>query len=279
MTRAVRIERKESEAPGVATLWLSNPAHRNALGTAFWEEFPACMEELEGDASVRCIVLAAEGRDFSVGIDLGFLAGAFGGEAATGQEGRSEVGRRMVLRTEIERLQAVIGCVATSAKPVVAAIHGYCLGGGLDLATACDIRLASEDAIFSLRETRMAMVADLGSLQRLPALVGKGVALELSLTGDDVSATRAREIGLVNATYETREGLLDAAQGMAERIAQNSPLAVQGTKKVLRYCEGKSVEDGLDYVATWNTAFIESEDLREAIRAFFAKRPPKFHGR
>jgi len=279
MAKALRIARGGSETDGVATLWLANPAHRNALGTAFWEELPACMEKLEGDSSVRCIVLAAEGSDFSVGIDLGFLAAAFELERTTAEEGRSDVGRRVLLRKQIEQLQRVIGCVATSAKPVIAAVHGYCLGGGLDLATACDIRLASEDAIFSVRETRMAMVADLGSLQRLPALVGKGMALELALTGDDVSATRAREIGLVNATFPTQRALLDAAQGMAARIACNSPLAVQGTKKVLRFCEGKSVEDGLDYIATWNAAFIESQDLREAVQSFFEKRNPAFHGR
>ena len=154
-----------------------------------------------------------------------------------------------------------------------------CLGGGIDLITACDIRYASRDAVFSIRETKIAVVADVGTLQRLPALVGKGHAAELALTGDDVGAERAEAIHLVNRVFADGDATLAAARDLAERIAANSPLAVIGTKRVLEYCEGKSVEDGLEYVATWNAAFLNSDDLKEAMAAFLEKRKPRFTGR
>jgi len=141
------------------------------------------------------------------------------------------------------------------------------------------VRLASADAMFSVRETRIAMVADVGTLQRLPGIVGRGIAAELCLTGDDVPAERARDIQLVNAVHPDAGATVKAAQEMAARMARNSPLAVQGTKRVMRYCEGKSVADGLAYVGTWNAAFIESDDLKEAMRAFLEKREPRFEGR
>jgi enoyl-CoA hydratase len=180
---------------------------------------------------------------------------------------------------EIERLQRSITAVADCPKPVVAAIHGCCLGGGVDLITACDVRVAAADAVFSIRETRIAIVADVGTLQRLPGIVGRGIAAELALTGDDLGAERALAIGLVNGVHADAAAAVAAARDLAARIARNSPLVVQGTKRVLRYCEGKSVEDGLAFVATWNAAFVESDDLKEAMTAFFEKRAPRFTGR
>ena len=260
---------------GVSTLWLANPARRNAMGPPFWEELPRAVAELEADEATRAIVLAARGPQFSVGLDLA----AMGGTLVGSSEATSGAGRRMRTMREIARLQRSISAVADCAKPIVAAIHGWCIGGGIDLITACDIRVASACARFSVRETRIAIVADVGTLQRLPGIVGRGIAAELCLTGDDVDAERARTIGLVNAVHPDATATVQAAQALATRIAANSPLAVQGTKRVLRYCEGKSVEDGLAYVATWNAAFIESDDLGEAMAAFFEKRPAKFTGR
>ena len=177
------------------------------------------------------------------------------------------------------RLQASVTAVAECPKPVIAAIHGYCIGGGVDLAAACDIRLASADAVFSVRETKVAIVADLGSLQRLPRIIGKGHVAELAYTGKDITAARAREIGLVNDVSADADAVLAAARALAAEIAANSPLAVQGTKAVLAACEDRSVADGLDYVATWNAGFLASDDLVEAMTAFMEKRPPTFTGR
>ncbi|HWP65775.1 MAG TPA: crotonase/enoyl-CoA hydratase family protein [Candidatus Limnocylindria bacterium] len=259
----------------VATLWLSNPARRNAMGPAFWAELPQAMAELSADDAVRAIVVAGRGQHFTTGLDLTAMAGIAGGGDGGGTSG---VARRMRQLAQIERLQRSITSVADCPKPVLAAVHGYCLGGGVDLITACDVRLAAADAVFSIRETRIAIVADVGTLQRLPGIVGRGLAAELALTGDDFGAERACAIGLVNAVHPDAEATVAAARAMAGRMAENSPLAVQGTKRVLRYCEGKSVEDGLAFVATWNAAFLDSEDLREAMRAFVEKRPARFTG-
>jgi enoyl-CoA hydratase len=259
----------------VATLWLNQPERRNAMGPAFWKELPLVMQELETNPEVRAIVLAAKGPHFTVGLDLKAMMGTFGG----GDAGASGAAARLRLLDEIARFQGSINAVADCRKPVIAAVHGYCLGGGIDLITACDIRVAAADAVFSVRETRIAIVADVGTLQRLPAIIGKGHVAELVYTGDDISAQRAREIHLVNSVYPDHDAALKAARELATRIANNSPLAVTGCKRVLAYCEGKSVEDGLQYVATWNAAFLASDDLGEAMQAFLEKRPPKFTGR
>jgi enoyl-CoA hydratase len=267
---AFEIER----AGGVSTLWLANPTRRNAMGPAFWNELPQAMDELGSDADTRVIVLAARGEHFTIGLDLQAMGGSLaGGEATSG------AAQRMRTLNEIGRLQRSITSVADCPKPVVAAIHGWCIGGGIDLITACDVRVASANARFSVRETRIAIVADVGTLQRLPGIVGRGIAAELCLTGDDFDAERARAIGLVNSVHADAGATQQAARELADRIAANSPLAVQGTKQVLKYCEGKSVEDGLAYVATWNAAFIQSDDLGEAMAAFFEKRRPRFTGR
>src|SRR5262245_16827262 len=259
---------------GVSTLWLANAARRNAMGPAFWDELPRAMAELGDDPETRVIVLAARGPHFTVGLDLQAMGGAIagGGEA-------SAAGQRLRAQQEIARLQRSITAVAECPKPVVAAIHGWCIGGGIDLITACDVRVASADARFSVRETRIAIVADVGTLQRLPGIVGRGIAAELCLSGDDFDAERARSIGLVNSVHADAAAAQQAAVEMAGRMAANSPLAVQGTKRVLKYCEGKSVEDGLAYVATWNAAFLQSDDLVEAMAAFFEKRAPRFSGK
>ncbi len=271
------VERGEGEWTGVVTLWLDNAEGRNALAESFWVELPEAMAEVGEDPSTRALVLAARGRDFSVGLDLGFLSTLMS-EAGGESSGVSPAARASSLRAEVRRLQAAVSSLERCPKPVIAAVHGYCIGGGVDLVAACDIRLAAADTIFSVRETRMAMVADLGSLQRLPGIIGRGATRELALTGDDFGAERALALGFANGVYADAAAVYAEARSMAARIARNSPLAVQGTKQVLQQSEGKSIEEGLDLVATWNAAFIESEDLAEAVKAFFEKRPPRFSG-
>ena len=252
-----------------ATLWLNRADKLNAMNPAFWNELPGVMRELDADPGVRAIVIAGKGKSFTVGLDIKAMSGTLFGEQES----------RFALLDEIARLQRSISAVAECTKPVIAAVHGWCLGGGIDLITACDVRYASKDAIFSIRETKIAIVADVGTLQRLPAIVGKGHVAELAYSGEDINAERAAEIHLVNRVYADADTTLAAARDLAERIAENSPLAVQGTKRVLRYCEGKTVEDGLDYVATWNAAFLKSDDLMEAMSAFLEKRKAKFTGK
>jgi len=175
-------------------------------------------------------------------------------------------------------MQDSITSVAACTKPVIAAIHGYCIGGGVDLIAACDIRLSSADAVYSVREAKVAIVADIGSLQRLPRIIGMGHVAELALSGKDISARRAEAIGLVNDAEGDADAVFARALELAREIAANSPLAVQGTKAVLAAGDGKTIQEGLDYVAAWNTMFISSNDLGEAMASFIEKRPARYSG-
>jgi enoyl-CoA hydratase len=260
----------------VATLWLDNPDRRNAMGPAFWSDLPLLMDELSDDPEVRAVVIAAKGPHFTVGLDLKMMGASVTGGG--GGQPQSQGARATRFYREVKRLQRSITAVADCPKPVIAAVHGYCIGGGVDLITACDIRMASADAQFSVRETKIAIVADVGTLQRLPRIIGKGHVAELAFTGKDVDAERARQIGLVNDVLADHDAVVKGAQALAAEIAANSPLAVQGTKQVLRAGENMSVEEGLDYVAVWNSGFLQSNDLMEAMSAFMEKRPPKFTG-
>jgi enoyl-CoA hydratase len=255
----------------VAILWLNRPEKLNAMSADIWEDLPSAMGEIEADDSARVVVLAGRGKAFSVGIDVALLATLQAGSGSPAESNQA-------LYQTINRLQLTASCLADSPKPVIAAVHGYCLGGGMALATACDIRVAASDAVFSVRETRMGLVADTGILQRLPAIVGAGHTAELSYTGKDIDAERARSIGLVNDVYPDAEATIEAARGLAREIADNSPLVVKGIKQVLAANQGRSVAEGLDFVAQWNAAYLISNDLTEAITAFFERRRPDFTG-
>jgi enoyl-CoA hydratase len=169
--------------------------------------------------------------------------------------------------------------LARLKKPVLAAVSGWCIGGGIDLIAACDFRVCSKEARFSLREVKVAITADLGALQRLPRIIGEGATRELAYTGGDFDAARALAMGLVNSVHESPEALLQHARETARAIAQNPPLVVQGIKQVLEYGADKSVQDGLRYVAVWNAAFLQSHDLAEAFAAFAERRPATFQGK
>jgi enoyl-CoA hydratase len=269
----------------VVTVWLDRAEARNAMGMDLWRDLPRAMAAVSEESSVRAVIIAAKGPHFSVGLDLKAMGnllaggGSDGGGSERGGSAPSMAARARGARTEALRLQDSITSVARCPKPVIAAVHGYCIGGGVDLIAACDIRLTSADAVFSVREAKMAIVADLGSLQRLPSIINAGHLAELAFTAKDISAERAKEIGLVNDVCGDAEGVLKAARALAAEIAANSPIAVQGTKAVLAANEGRTVAEGLDYVATWNAGMLASDDLTEAVTSFLEKRPPKFTGR
>ncbi|HLN05493.1 MAG TPA: crotonase/enoyl-CoA hydratase family protein [Acidimicrobiales bacterium] len=273
----------ERDGP-VATLFLNRPEKRNAMNMQFFSELSRAMAGLSSDDGVRAVVVAAKGPHFTVGLDLAALAD-IGGAQADGQGGpardgatpsAAEIARRT--HADVLRLQAPFNAVFECPKPVIAAPHGYCIGGGVDLISACDLRVCSADTVFSVRETKMAIVADLGSLQRLPLLIGMGHVAELALTGKDIDAAHAERIGLVNAVFTDAEATLAGARALAAEIAANSPVAVQGTKAVLAQIHRQQVDAGLRYVAAWNAGQLRSNDLTEAVTAFFERRPPNFTG-
>lgn len=256
----------------VAHVWLCNAGKRNAMGPAFWSELPEVMAEIGRDNELGAVALCAEGPAFSVGLDLKSMMGTI-----TPSGGQIETRTRLL--SEIRRLQASISSVAECPLPVVAGIQGYCLGGGVDLISACDVRVASKDLVLSVREIKLAMVADVGTLQRLPRLIGHGHVAELAYTGKDIGADRARQIGLVNDVYDTAEDVIAAAHKLAAEMAENSPLVLRGIKQVLQYSVDHTVEEGLEYVAMHNSTFLYSDDLGEAVQAFMQKRAPQFKGR
>jgi enoyl-CoA hydratase len=258
----------------VATLWLDRAEARNAMGSALWRDLPRAAAAIEAERDVRVLVIAAKGPHFSVGLDLK----EFGGGFAAGTTSSSRATSSAQAYKAVRAMQASVTSLAALSVPVIAAIHGYCIGGGVDLVSACDVRLCANDTTFSVRETKVAIVADLGSLQRLPKIISAGHLAELAYTGKDIDAQRALAIGLVNAVYANSDEVLAGALALAREIAQNSPLAVQGTKAVLAANDGRSVDDGLEFVARWNTMYLQSNDLREAMMAFMEKRPPVFSG-
>jgi enoyl-CoA hydratase len=259
----------------VATLWLDRPESRNALGGAFWRDLPRAASAVAENADVRVLVVAAKGPHFTVGLDLK----EFGGQLHSSDATKSAASANARTFSDIRAMQDSVTSLAKLAVPVIAAVHGYCIGGGIDLISACDIRLATVGATFSVRETKVAIVADLGTLQRLPRIVSAGHVAELAFTGKDIDATRARDIGLVNSLHgDSADDVYATALALAAEIAANSPLAVQGTKAVLTANEGRTVDEGLDFVARWNTMYLASNDLREAMTAFLEKRPPVFRG-
>lgn len=263
-------------ADGVARVELTGPGKGNAMGPAFWRELPELYAAIDANDDVRVVVLRGSGEHFSYGLDLKAMAPELGELLV---DGGASAAARTKLLAMIERMQHTITRVADAKKPTIAAIAGRCIGGGVDLASACDIRLCSAEASFSVREVRLAIVADVGSLQRLPPIIGQGLTRELAYTGDDIDAARALRIGLVNDVFPTPDALREAAQAMASRIAKNSPLVVQGVKRVLDAPVKRAAREGLDYVATWNAAFLPSEDLREALGAMMERREPTFRGR
>ena len=267
---SVTIETKDQ----VAQVTLIGPGKGNAMGPAFWSEMPEVFANLDADPDVRAIVITGSGRNFSYGLDLPAMGGTLAPLLADGALARP----RAEFHAEVLRMQKAINAVADCRTPTIASVQGWCIGGGVDLISAVDIRYASADAKFSVREVKLAIVADMGSLARLPLILSDGHLRELALTGKDIDAARADEIGLVNDVFADAEASLAAAHQTATQIAANPPLVVNGIKDVLDQQRIAAVSESLRYVAAWNAAFLPSKDLTEGISATFAKRAPEFKG-
>jgi enoyl-CoA hydratase len=244
----------------VATVSLNRPDKANCMNALLWGELQACFEWLDAEPAVRAVILAGNGRHFCAGLDLAMFDNLYGG--ATDPARRAEHFRRTVLR-----LQGNLTALERCRVPVLAAIHGACIGGGVDLICCADMRYATQDARFSIREIDIGMTADVGTLQRLPKLVPDGVARELAYTGRELGAGEAGEIGFVNRVYEDRDTMLREVAALARSIAAKAPLAIRGTKEMLLYTRDHSVQDGLNYVATWNAGMLSTADLRAGLEA------------
>ncbi|KAL1225293.1 Delta(3,5)-Delta(2,4)-dienoyl-CoA isomerase, peroxisomal [Cardamine amara subsp. amara] len=252
-------------------LILNRPSHLNALSLDSFIELPKALSSLDQNPDVSVIIISGAGKHFCSGIDLNSLS-SISQQSSSDDKGRSSE----QLRRKIKSMQAANTAIEQCRKPVIAAIHGACIGGGVDLITACDIRYCSEDAFFSIKEVDLAIVADLGTLQRLPSIVGYANAMELALTARRFSSREAKDLGLVSQIFGSKSELDHGVTKIAEGIASKSPLAVTGTKAVLLRSRELSVEQGLDYVATWNSAMLISNDLNEAVSAQMMKRRPRF---
>jgi enoyl-CoA hydratase/carnithine racemase len=258
----------------VAQVTLIGPGKGNAMGPAFWAELPDVFAGLDSDPGVRAIVLTGSGKNFSYGLDVAAMGGTLAPVLAEG----ALAGARSAFHAKVKSMQRTITAVADCRTPVIASVHGWCIGGGVDLISAVDFRYASADAKFSVREVKLAIVADVGSLARLPFILSDGHLRELALTGKDIDAATAARIGLVNQVFDDAEASLAAAHTAAAEIAANPPLVVRGIKDVLDEQRTAQVSASLRYVAAWNSAFLPSKDLSEGIAAMFEKRPPNFAG-
>ncbi|WP_278409236.1 crotonase/enoyl-CoA hydratase family protein [Pseudomonas rhodesiae] len=254
----------------VAHVQINRPEKINAMNAAFWTEIIDIFQWIDDTDAVRAVVLSGAGKHFSSGIDLMMLA-------SVANDLGKDVGRNArLLRRKILELQASFNAVDNCRKPVLAAIQGYCIGGAIDLISACDMRYAAENAQFSIKEIDIGMAADVGTLQRLPRIIGDGMLRELAYTGRMFGAEEARSIGLVNRVYADHDSLLAGVLEIARDIAAKSPIAVTGTKAMISYMRDHAVNDGLEYVATWNSAMLQSNDLRVAIAAHMSKQTPEF---
>ena len=256
---------------GVARIAFDRPAHANALDAPMWTAMRSAFEWADRYDPVRVVVLAAHGKHFCAGIDLSLLA------SVPRRIGHADAARAQEkLRHMIADMQDCVSAIERCRKPVIAAIQGACIGGGVDIVTACDMRYANANARFAVREIEMAMAADIGTLQRLPRLVPEGIARELAFTGREIGAEEAARIGLLNRVFESGEALTEGVGEVARCIAAKSPLAVRGTKAVLNHGRDHSIEDGLAFVANWNASALLSRDMQLAAEAIGAGRAPAF---
>jgi enoyl-CoA hydratase len=259
----------------VAHLQLRRPDALNTMTREFWVELPTIVRELDDAGEARAIVISSTGKHFSAGMDLAVFTG--GGGAGGTEGGSQELGRRRAqFRQVAMTLQDSFTALEKARVPVLAAIQGGCIGGAVDLISACDLRYASSDAFFCVQEINIGMTADVGTLQRLPKIVPDGVAREMAYRGHRLPADRAYQVGLVQEVFDDHESLVDGVLEIAQEIASKSPLAIWGSKEMLNYSRDHSVADGLNYIATWQTGMFQPTDMMETFAAKADKRDPDF---
>lgn len=255
----------------IALVTLNRPAELNTMNVDFWKEFPAAIRHIDESAEARVIILTSTGKHFTAGMDLGVFMNPKN-ISLQGDPGRSaENLRRLVLQ-----LQDAFSVLENVRIPVLVAIQGGCIGGGVDMVSAADCRYCTEDAFFCIKETDLGMTADLGTMQRLPHLIPQGMIRELAYTGAKLSAQRAKEIGLVNEIYPDHEAMLKAVHHIATEISKRSPLAIAGCKEMINYARDHSVRDSLNYMAAWQSGMFRPEDMMKSFAAKAQNTDPDF---
>ncbi len=258
---------------GVAHIQLKRPEAFNAMNRDFWNELPAIVRDIDDNARARCIVISSTGKHFCSGMDLAVFTDGEGVASLLG--GDPKVGGE-AFRRHVRHLQDTFSCLDEARMPVIVAIQGGCIGGAVDMTSACDIRYASADAFFCIQEINIGMTADVGTFPRLCKLIPEGWVRELAYTGRRLTAQRAREIGLVNEVFDTHEALVEHALATAREIASKSPLAVAGSKVMINYARDHSIRDSLDYIATWQSGMFAPMHMMEAFQAKAQKREASF---
>lgn len=254
----------------VVELQMNRPEKANGMTPDFWSELPLLVQALDADPSVRALLITGAGKHFSGGMDLAAFTEI--NTLLTQEPGRAA----FALRRLILRLQGALTALETTRLPVIAAIQGACIGGAVDLIAACDIRLATQDARFSIEEINIGMVADVGTLQRLPKLIPSGVVMELAMTGRRFSSAEAQGWGLINSLAEDTEQVQAAARALAAEISAKSPLAIAGIKQSVLYARDHAVADGLNQIATWNGGMLRGQDLMTALQARMTRQAAQF---
>lgn len=249
-------------ADGIARITLNRPTELNTMNGDFWPEMVRVFDAIAHDMAVRCVIIASTGKHFTAGLDLNWA-----GQNAAANHGGDLGRQREAFRRHVKELQESFNVIDNCRVPVIAVCQGGCIGGGVDLVTACDMRICTSDAWFTIQEINVGIVADVGTLQRIPHLLPQGLIRELAYTGRKFPAAEAARHGFVNRVEDSLEDALAAAETIARDICSKSPLAITGIKQVLNYGRDHSVADGLEYVAVWNAGMLQGDDMREAVKA------------
>ena len=256
----------------IAHIRFNRPEKRNSMNEDFWNLFPKEVEELDDSGEIRALIVSSTGPHFSSGIDLNMLKDDVVEDGSENEPGR----HAGYFKQQLHYLQNVANCLEAARFPVIAAIQGGCIGGGIDLVTAADIRLCTKDAFFIIEEINVGLAADIGTLQRLPKIIPAGIAREWAMMGEKVSADRAKEVGLVSSLHDNQEGMLESAFEIAEKLVSKTPLAMWVTKEVLNYSRDHSVKEGLDNVNLWNAATLHKEDVMTTMMSKMQKKKPEY---